>query len=237
MYSEAKVWANVGTRSQSAWVKAKVVSVTRLQEESSRYAKFVLEIEKISKENKSILSHTSGDQLEIITELVEGSTDEFECVKLRNVIDDFETDSIEDLINLHHLHECSILNCLEARYRTDKIYTTTGPVLISVNPFKGLQVYTPLVGQAYREAGEQAARAGRSDTAQNAALPPHVFGVADLAFRHMSEGLEARGGHVGPNQSILVSGESGAGWVHLNIIHSHTLIHVLHRLCDNVCGF
>lgn len=147
MYSHAKVWANVGAGAKSTWVKAKVLTIERKQEEKSHIAKFGLEIENISEANKYILNHTLGDQLEIVTCLVEGSTDEYESVKLRNEIDDFETNKIEDLVNLHHLHECSILNCLDARYKADKIYTSTGPVLISVNPFKSLDIYTPAVVQ------------------------------------------------------------------------------------------
>ena len=137
----------MGAGAKSTWVKAKVLTVERKQEERSHIAKFGLEIENISEENKSILTHTLGDQLEIVTCLVEGSTDEYESVKLRNKIDDFETNTIEDLVHLHHLHECSILNCLDARYQSDMIYTSTGPVLISVNPFKSLDIYTPAIVQ------------------------------------------------------------------------------------------
>lgn len=231
MYAGAKVWALVGTGSQSTWVKAKVLAVAREREsegvsdstdalthshtqsqsqsQSPIISKFSLEIENLCAENRLILSHSLGEQLEIVTSLVSGCSDEYESVKLRNVIDDFETNTIEDLVNLHHLHECSILNCLDARYQSDRIYTSTGPVLISVNPYKSLDIYSPAVVQRYREAGEQAARRGKTHRDTN--LPPHVYLVADLAYRHMAAGRAEQHGQTSANQSILVSGESGAG--------------------------
>lgn len=224
MHAGTKVWANVGTGAKSTWVKATVLTVERTQQERSHIAKFGLEIENMSEENKSILTHMLGDQLEIVTCLVEGSTDEYESVKMRNEIDDFDAQSIEDLVNLHHLHECSILNCLSARYQANRIYTSTGPVLISVNPYKPLKLYTPEVVQAYREAGEKfhEKRGLNKDTDHSpdgdiSALPPHVYRVADLAYRHLEETVRGAwrpgGGKAVANQSILVSGESGAGYV------------------------
>ena len=53
-----------------------------------------------------------------------------------------DNDSIENLIDLVHLNEPTILSILEKRYLNDKIYTYTGPILIAVNPFKRLPLYT-----------------------------------------------------------------------------------------------
>ena len=47
-----------------------------------------------------------------------------------------------DLITLPHLHEPALLHAIEERFMEDKIYTWTGPVLIAVNPFQRLPLYT-----------------------------------------------------------------------------------------------
>lgn len=108
----------------------------------------------------------------------------------------------------------------------DTIYTFTGPILIAVNPFKPLPIYSDEALATYRAAGQEAAArlAGQQAAAASssgsqatatateegpAALPPHIYAVADAAYRAMTGPLVA--GHGSPNQSILVSGESGAG--------------------------
>ncbi len=47
-----------------------------------------------------------------------------------------------DMISLPHLHEPAILHAVSERYSEGKIYTWTGPVLIAVNPFQRLPLYT-----------------------------------------------------------------------------------------------
>ncbi len=49
---------------------------------------------------------------------------------------------VDDLINLTHLHEPSILHLLSLRFAHNLIYTYTGPILLAVNPFKPLPLYT-----------------------------------------------------------------------------------------------
>lgn len=48
----------------------------------------------------------------------------------------------DDLITLPHLHEPAILHAIVERYSQSKIYTWTGPVIIAVNPFQRLPLYT-----------------------------------------------------------------------------------------------
>ena len=65
------------------------------------------------------------------------------------------SDNVDDLINLTHLHEPAILHSLRLRYGEDCIYTSTGPILISINPFKKMgDLYGEVVMQRYREMGE-----------------------------------------------------------------------------------
>ena len=73
------------------------------------------------------------------------------------------------------------------------MYTYTGPILLAINPFKRLKgYYENEVTQKYIQAeiGEK--------------LPPHAYTIADRAYRMMMT-------EDGKNQSVLVSGESGAG--------------------------
>ena len=56
-----------------------------------------------------------------------------------------KTHEVDDLISLTHLHEPAILHALEMRFCHDIIYTSTGPILIAVNPFKAVSLYTEQV--------------------------------------------------------------------------------------------
>lgn len=105
-----------------------------------------------------------------------------------------------DLITLPHLHEPAILHSLADRFFRGKIYTWTGPVLIAVNPFQRLPLYTEDILEEYRRDGLLKAQGLQSGQD----LEPHVFAIADRSFRQMM--AEQR-----KSQSILISGESGAG--------------------------
>lgn len=156
-------------------------------------------------------------------------------------IDSTVVGGVDDLIELTHLHEPAILHALRLRYDAGIIYTATGPILIAVNPFKAMPIYSNEIMEHYRHAGENGAGRGsndvsfntpfkkarrRKDEKQGRRLPPHVYQAADDAYRAMSRGLENKalmrnpkmmnhGNAIGSlshtNQSILVSGESGAG--------------------------
>ncbi|KAL7473673.1 hypothetical protein ACHAXS_014162 [Conticribra weissflogii] len=147
----------------------------------------------------------------------------------------------DDLITLTHLHEPAVVHCLRKRYERDKIYTSTGPILIALNPFKSCkQLYSDSIMRQYWKRGEEnmlmgGSVGGRSggggdDDEDNAGrydeeLPPHVYALADATYRSMMLKLDmesssssgGRGGRSsssaspGCDQSILVSGESGAG--------------------------
>ncbi|KAF0686961.1 Aste57867_21253 [Aphanomyces stellatus] len=106
-------------------------------------------------------------------------------------------DGVDDLTTLVHLHEPAILNALRVRYKRNRIYTRAGSILVAVNPFQDLPIYDDVTQKRYIQAGSD-----RTDTGEHP-LPPHVFSVADRAFREMTARRQ--------NQSILVSGESGAG--------------------------
>lgn len=107
-----------------------------------------------------------------------------------------------DMINLPHLHEPAILHSVNERFNDDKIYTWTGPVLIAVNPFQRLPLYTNDILESYRREG--LLRSQGMGQAGDSGLPPHIYAIADTSYRQMM--APAR-----KSQSILISGESGAG--------------------------
>ncbi|XP_028766947.1 myosin-1 isoform X1 [Neltuma alba] len=97
-------------------------------------------------------------------------------------------DGVDDLMQLSYLNEPSVLYNLQYRYNRNMIYTKAGPVLVAVNPFKKV----PLYGNDYIKAYKNKAMES-----------PHVYAITDTAIREM------RRDEV--NQSIIISGESGAG--------------------------
>jgi myosin-5 len=98
---------------------------------------------------------------------------------------------ISDLTNLSYLHEAAVLENLQMRFKsTNEIYTYCGIVLVAINPYTSLPLYTPEVIEQYR--GKYIGE-----------LEPHIFAVAEDAYSCLFRDQR--------NQSIIVSGESGAG--------------------------
>ncbi|KAL2259126.1 hypothetical protein VTK26DRAFT_7319 [Humicola hyalothermophila] len=97
----------------------------------------------------------------------------------------------DDLTNLSHLNEPAVLQAIRLRYYQKEIYTYSGIVLIATNPFARVDsLYVPGMVQVY---------AGK----QRATQAPHLFAIAEEAFMDMLRDNK--------NQTIVVSGESGAG--------------------------
>ncbi|GAA5943506.1 hypothetical protein JCM10213_005510 [Rhodosporidiobolus nylandii] len=100
-------------------------------------------------------------------------------------------DGAEDIADLTYLNEASVVHNLRLRYQRGEIYTYSGLFLVAVNPYRSLPIYTPQVIETYKNS--------RRD--QN---PPHVFAVAEKAWQNMLHQRDQ-------SQSVLVTGESGAG--------------------------
>ena len=94
------------------------------------------------------------------------------------------------MAELTHLNEASVVHNLHMRYQADLIYTYSGLFLVTVNPYCPLPIYSNEYVNMYKGRS-------REDT------KPHIFAMADEAFRNLVDD--------GENQSILVTGESGAG--------------------------
>ncbi|CAN0517511.1 unnamed protein product, partial [Ectocarpus sp. 8 AP-2014] len=104
---------------------------------------------------------------------------ELEDLKLAN---DEEMDHVEDLIALPHLHEAAILHSLCRRFDRGDIYTfTANAILLAVNPFKRLPIYGKELLTEYFNMG--CMREQGIEPPQ--ALGPHVFAIADSAYRDM----------------------------------------------------
>ena len=95
----------------------------------------------------------------------------------------------DNLVDIPHLNEPSILQAIHIRYNQDIIYTYTGRIFISVNPFKNLELFNRDVIEKYKKKAKY--------------LDPHLYQIADLAYKNLLD--------FNKNQTILVSGESGAG--------------------------
>ncbi|KAM9676129.1 unconventional myosin-VI isoform 2-T3 [Dama dama] len=98
---------------------------------------------------------------------------------------------VEDNCSLMYLNEATLLHNIKVRYSKDRIYTYVANILIAVNPYFDIpKIYSSNTIKSYQ---------GKS----LGTMPPHVFAIADKAFRDMKV--------LKMSQSIIVSGESGAG--------------------------
>ncbi|KAE8299325.1 Myosin-IIIb [Larimichthys crocea] len=96
----------------------------------------------------------------------------------------------DDLVNLEFLDEETIISHLQKRYDELQVYTYVGDILIALNPFQNLSIYSPQFSKLYHGVK-------RTDN------PPHIFATADAAYRGMVTFCK--------DQCIIISGESGAG--------------------------
>ncbi|XP_048837156.1 myosin VIIAa isoform X3 [Brienomyrus brachyistius] len=97
---------------------------------------------------------------------------------------------VEDMIRLGDLNEAGILRNLLIRYREHLIYTYTGSILVAVNPYQLLPIYSADQIRLYtnKKIGE---------------MPPHIFAIADNCYFNMQRNNK--------DQCCIISGESGAG--------------------------
>ncbi|PVF93304.1 hypothetical protein CPB86DRAFT_715734 [Serendipita vermifera] len=99
-------------------------------------------------------------------------------------------DRVDDIADLTFLNEASVVHNLRLRYLSGAIYTYSGLFLVAINPYTQLPLYTDAIIEQYRNKR-------RDDNG------PHIFAIAEQAWVNMGAERE--------NQSILITGESGAG--------------------------
>ncbi|KAJ5320518.1 hypothetical protein PENANT_c033G03137 [Penicillium antarcticum] len=142
-----------------------------------------------------------GEKVQLVFEVENGETKTVETTqselqvdnnpKLPPLMNPAMLEASEDLTNLSHLNEPAVLQAIKLRYAQKEIYTYSGIVLIATNPFARVDsLYVPQMVQVY---------AGKHRASQ----APHLFAIAEEAFADMLRD--------GKNQTIVVSGESGAG--------------------------
>ncbi|KAM4561645.1 unconventional myosin-Ib isoform 3-T3 [Fundulus diaphanus] len=97
---------------------------------------------------------------------------------------------VGDMVLLEPLSEDSFLENLKKRFDHNEIYTYIGSVVISLNPYRSLPIYTPDKVEEYRNRNFYE-------------LSPHIYALADEAYRSLRDQDK--------DQCILITGESGAG--------------------------
>eukprot|EP00063_Salmo_salar_P054276 XP_014029111.1 PREDICTED: unconventional myosin-Ib-like [Salmo salar] len=97
---------------------------------------------------------------------------------------------VGDMVLLEPLNEDSFIENLRNRFDHNEIYTYIGSVVISMNPYRSLPIYTPQKVEEYRNRNFYE-------------LSPHIYALADEAYRSLRDQDK--------DQCILITGESGAG--------------------------
>ena len=133
------------------------------------------------------IESSKGDEMIVATNKGETRTVKKDAVDQMNPP---KFEMVADMADLTFLNEASILHNLRTRYENNLIYTYSGLFCVTVNPYRWLPIYTPEVVTKFRGKRRQE-------------MPPHLFSVADNAYQYMLQDRE--------NQSILITGESGAG--------------------------
>ncbi|XP_055475758.1 unconventional myosin-XIX isoform X2 [Psammomys obesus] len=125
---------------------------------------------------------------------------------------------LDDLTKVNPVTLETVLRCLQARYAEDIFYTNAGCTLVALNPFKPIpQLYTPELMREYHAAP------------QPQKLKPHIFTVGEQTYRNVKSLIEPI------NQSIVVSGESGAGktWTSRCLMKFYAVVAASPTSCEN----
>ncbi|XP_073068466.1 unconventional myosin-XVI isoform X2 [Manis javanica] len=99
----------------------------------------------------------------------------------------------DDLATLSELNDRSLLYEIQKRFANHQIYTFIGDIVLLVNPFKELPIYSTTVSQLYL----------RSSGQPRSSLPPHIFSCAERAFHQLFQQQRP--------QCFVLSGERGSG--------------------------
>lgn len=128
MEAGSYVWCSADPKGDDAWILAEVLKKGDTE----------IKLQQVDKND-----HVFTRRLAV--QDIDGGERKFEGVELANSPlseQDLAEGRDNDLITLPHLHEPAILHSVSERFMRGKIYTWTGPVLIAVNPFERLPLYT-----------------------------------------------------------------------------------------------
>ncbi|GJD07905.1 Myosin-J heavy chain protein [Galdieria sulphuraria] len=142
---------------------------------------------------------STGEVLDLKGNTVSSSTtarsEGFNDTKRYHLFHEDDLEDFDDAVELRSLHEAPILDLLRRRYTSEKIYTCVGgeALLVSINP------YCPIPGLFNESTMERIF----SNQLLGCSFQPHIFSMADAAYRNMLKSKTP--------QSLIISGESGAG--------------------------
>ncbi|XP_019770161.2 myosin heavy chain, muscle isoform X6 [Dendroctonus ponderosae] len=137
-----------------------------------------------------ILGEIRGTKGDLVTVGIPGGEEKNFKKELVSQVNPPKYEKAEDMSNLTYLNDASVLHNLKQRYYAKLIYTYSGLFCVAINPYKRYPVYTNRCAKLYR--GKR-----RNE------VPPHIFAISDGAYVNMLTNHE--------NQSMLITGESGAG--------------------------
>jgi len=138
--------------------------------------------------DEGLIESTDGDKVQVKL-LKDGSSKTFKKDQVGQV-NPPKFDCQDDMSGLTYLNDACVLWNSVVRYKNELIYTYSGLFCIAINPYKRFPIYTQRTMEIY--IGKR-----RSE------CPPHIFGVAEGSYQGMM--------NLSKNQSILITGESGAG--------------------------
>nr|CAI5869303.1 unnamed protein product [Callosobruchus analis] len=137
-----------------------------------------------------VLGEIRGTKGDLVTVAIPGGEEKNFKKEQVTQVNPPKYEKAEDMSNLTYLNDASVLHNLKQRYYAKLIYTYSGLFCVAINPYKRFPVYTNRCAKLYR--GKR-----RNE------VPPHIFAISDGAYVNMLTNHE--------NQSMLITGESGAG--------------------------
>merc|ERR1712223_483168 len=136
---------------------------------------------------EGLIESTEGEKVTV--KILGGDTKVFKKDQVQQV-NPPKFDCSEDMAGLTYLGDACVLWNSVVRYKNELIYTYSGLFCIAINPYKRFPIYTQRAMEIYMGM-------------RRSECPPHIFGVAEGSYQGMM--------NAGKNQSILITGESGAG--------------------------
>lgn len=191
--------------SEYAWIPCRVEKTTT-EEDGNQVAHVVIPE---YKDEKSIQSDGGRRAKRFRKEIIQLKLYPNSALPLQNVDEQGNLKQVDDMVDLSFLHEAAIMYNLKARHVIGKPYTRTGDIVIACNPYQWiLELYSEEKRHEYASAliweettTTPSSGGGIGDPRAN--IEPHVYEASSLAYRGLAVD--------GEDQSILVSGESGAG--------------------------
>ena len=128
---------------------------------------------------KACVKNVRGDK--VLVELTGGQDVEYD-MNITEQMNPPKFEKAEDMASLTYLNEASVLHNLRQRYYSSLIYTYSGLFCVAVNPYRRLPIYTEQVISMFK---------GKRRTE----MPPHIFAIADNAYRDMLQDRENQTKH------------------------------------------